>query len=201
MSDDVLSGYSVSHRELIARFEAVSCDRLYQHVTDVLPAQPSRIADIGVGTGRDAAWLADKGHSVVAVEPVDELREAGMALHKSARIQWLNDRMPELGQLQDLAPFAVVLLTAVWQHLDDSGRQAAMRSLAGLVAGNGLVIMSIRHGPGAANRRVFPANLCETISAAAANGFDVVREQDAESHQEQNRAAGVHWTWLALRRK
>lgn len=78
MSDDVLAGYSASHRELISRFESVACDRLYQHVIDLFPVRSSRIADIGAGTGRDAAWLADKGHFVVAVEPVDELREAGM---------------------------------------------------------------------------------------------------------------------------
>jgi methylase of polypeptide subunit release factors len=61
MDDEVLAGYSASALELIPRFEAVSPDRLYEHVIDLLPARSSRIADIGAGTGRDAEWLAHKG--------------------------------------------------------------------------------------------------------------------------------------------
>ena len=79
-----------------ARFEAISPDDLYKPIADLLPIQSSRLLDLGAGTGRDAAWLAEKGHQVLAVEPVDELRQAGMGLHRSPKIEWISDRLPAL---------------------------------------------------------------------------------------------------------
>jgi 2-polyprenyl-3-methyl-5-hydroxy-6-metoxy-1,4-benzoquinol methylase len=200
MDDDVLAGYSASSGELILRFEAISPDRLYEYVIDLLPIRSSRIADIGSGTGRDAAWLARKGHAVTAVEPVDELRQAAMGLHQHSQIQWVNDRLPNLSLLQRGESFDLVILSAVWQHLSDGDRRVAMQTLAGITKPDGMVIMSIRHGPGAKNRRVFPANAQDTIDMAVCSGFALMRACRAESVQSGNRAAGVNWTWLALRR-
>ncbi|HYJ51710.1 MAG TPA: methyltransferase domain-containing protein [Allosphingosinicella sp.] len=88
---DILQGYAANAAELIPRFDALSTRDVLAPVAALLPARPSRVLDIGAGTGRDAAWLADQGHHVVAVEPVEELREAGMALHPSERIAWVKD--------------------------------------------------------------------------------------------------------------
>ena len=79
--DDVIQGYAAASVEMIPRFEAISSAQLYMPVADLLPASPSRIVDIGAGTGRDAAWLAGMGHDVTAVEPVDALRRGG---HRAA---------------------------------------------------------------------------------------------------------------------
>lgn len=199
MIDDVLQGYAAASAELITRFKQVSSAQLYAPVADLLPSSPSRIVDIGAGTGRDAAWLADKGHDVVAVEPVDELRRAGMALHKSQNIAWLNDRLPDLCDLKSQKfRFDRVLLCAVWQHLDDAQRCVAMRSLAAVAAPGGILIMSLRHGPGASSRRIYEVRPEETIDAALRTGFQLIRQRHGESMQSANRGAGVHWTWLAF---
>jgi SAM-dependent methyltransferase len=196
---DIGSGYAAASAELIARYVEVSPTQLYAPIADLLPSWPSRIVDIGAGTGRDAAWLASKGHDVVAVEPVAELREAGMALHKSQRMTWLNDRLPDLCALRSWkTSFDRVLLSAVWQHLDDNERCVAIRSLADLTAPGGMVIMSLRHGPGASGRRVHEVRPEDTINAAIRTGFELIRERQAESVQAANRAAGVRWTWLVL---
>jgi SAM-dependent methyltransferase len=200
MIDDVLQGYASASAELTARFEEISPAELYAPVADLLPIRPSRIADIGAGTGRDAAWLAGKGHRVVAVEPVDEFRQAGMALHKSTSIAWLNDRLPDLcGLRTHIKCFDCMILSAVWQHLDNEQRSAALRSLAALTAPGGTVIMSLRHGTGASGRRVHEARPQDTIAAALRTGFELMRERRAESMQAVNRKAGVHWTWLVFR--
>jgi hypothetical protein len=75
-----------------------------------------------------------------------------------------------------------------------------MDCLADIVAQHGLLILSLRHGPGAPGRRVFPVSPDETIVAAEHAGFRLVRRLEAESVQPENRASGVRWTWLALRR-
>lgn len=198
MSNDALQGYSASSAELIPRYEAISSADLYRPVADLLPIVPSRVADIGAGTGRDAAWLAEMGHDVLAVEPVDELRQAGLDRHRSPRIRWLDDRLPDLTRLRNERPFDLLLLNGVWQHLDEAERRMAIRALAAVTAAGGLVILSLRHGVGAPNRPVHQVQPEETIALATEAGFRLLRKQRAESMQAQNRAAGVYWTWLAL---
>lgn len=199
--DDILEGYaSAATPSLIERYESFDFEKLYAPVLDLMPKSPVRVADIGAGTGRDAAWLADRRHTVVAVEPVRELREAGAGLHRSANITWLDDRLPELAKLQSQEPFGMILLCGVWQHIEEDARQVAMAALGHIAADNGLLIMSLRHGLGAPGRRVFPISPESTIAAAKRLGFDIVRQLKADSIQPENRAAGVCWTWLAFRK-
>jgi hypothetical protein len=94
----------------------------------------------------------------------------------------------------------MVLLSAVWQHLDDTDRALAMARIADLTAIGGLVLISLRQGPGAPTREVFDISVKATVTLAAENGLQVERQARIESQQAGNRAAGVYWTWLALRR-
>jgi SAM-dependent methyltransferase len=196
--NDVLQGYKTAAPDLIARFECISPAQVYGPVIDLLPTDTSRIADIGAGTGRDAAWLAERGHAVLAVEPVDELRRAGMALHTSPKIVWLDDRLPDLMRTTKHGPFDFLLLSAVWQHLNDDERRLAVRRLRRLTAPGGMLIMSLRHGPGAADRPVYGVAPDDTVTAALNEGFTLARRQRTSSVQAGNRAAGVYWTWLAF---
>lgn len=132
----------------------------------------------------------------MAVEPVAALRCAGMALHASAGIVWRDDRPPDLATLT--GRFDWLLLSGVWQHLDDRRRAIAMGRLAELIAPGGIMILSLRHGPGAPQRPVHPVVPDATIAAAADAGLTVVRRRAAPSIQPENRAAGVYWTWLAF---
>jgi len=198
--NDILAGYAAAATpELIARYEALSCAEIYAPVLDLFPPSPARVADIGAGTGRDAGWLAGQGHAVLAVEPVAPFRLAGVARHVSPRIEWLDDRLPELGLAQERGRFGFVLLGGVWQHLDEPERARAMTSLARLTAPGGLLVMSLRHGPGVPGRAVFPIAPEATIESARGEGFRLVRRAEVQSIQPGNRASGVWWTWLALR--
>ena len=58
--------------------------------------------------------------------------------------------------------------------------------------------MSLRHGPGAPGRRVFPVDPDMTIGLAQGWGLQLQRRRDAESIQPDNQAMGVTWTWLAF---
>ena len=194
--DEVLAGYAAAATPaLIARYDALPCEELYAPVLDLFPAAPARVADIGAGTGRDAAWLAGQGHQVTAVEPVREFREAGGRLHGGA-FAWLDDRFPALSGLR--GEFDLLLLCGVWHHLDPAARARAMPRLSQLIAPAGRLILSLRHGPGHADRQAFPAPPEEALALARAAGLRLLRQAGAESVQEENRANGVHWTWLAF---
>lgn len=160
----------------------------------------AHLADIGAGPGHDAAWLANMGHSVLAVESVKQFRDAGTTIHSSPKIEWIDDRLPHLTETKRRGRFDLVLLSAVWQHLNDHQRLIAMRSLAQLTASGGVVIMSLRHGSGAPERIVYPVVPRETIEAALSEGFTLLRQVEAASVQTVNRRSAVRWTWLAFAR-
>src|SRR5205085_8273140 len=71
-------GYAEDAEWLIPRYESVNPSEKYQVVAHLFPKFPSFFLDVGAGTGVDAAWLAQEGHQVLAVEPVTAFREAGM---------------------------------------------------------------------------------------------------------------------------
>lgn len=197
---DILDGYARDATpDLIARFDGLATDQVFAPVLDLLPATPAKIVDIGAGTGRDAAWFAKQGHNVLAVEPVKELREAGMALHAgTAGLAWLDDRLPCLAETLQRGPFDVITLCAVWHHLDGESRRIAMESMARLIARGGMLTMSLRHGPDVPGRPGFPTSPEATVAAAQDLGFTLVRQASIDSIQAGNQSNGVRWTWLAL---
>ena len=201
MISEILKGYedAASDGDFIQGLDGISSVDLFAPVIEHFPQQPSYVLDIGAGTGRDAAWLASLSHTVVAVEPVDALLHAGISKHKSPNIFWVNDTLPQLWQTIAIGKtFDVILLCAVWQHLEDADRQIAVSALRRLTSENGKIIMSIRHGAGAPTRPVFPANVSDTVKWAELQGFSKLDEVSTQSIQVQNHQAGVTWTWLAF---
>lgn len=194
-------GYSEYAESLIPRYESVSFLDKYKAVLHFLSTKASKILDIGAGKGVDAAWLATKGHCVLAVEPTDALREAGAKLHPSSQIEWLVDSLPTL--LKTMArkeAFDLVLVTAVWVHLAEKERQQAMSNIAALLRPGALLIMSLRYGPAPASRRVFEVTAEETIELAQRNGLRKALHQRTQSAQPINHQAGVMWLWLAFQK-
>jgi 2-polyprenyl-3-methyl-5-hydroxy-6-metoxy-1,4-benzoquinol methylase len=192
-------GYTDDAGWLIPRYESVDFLEKYRAVVHLFPKGPGLILDVGAGTGVDAGWLAQKGHHIVAVEPVAAFREVGGKLHPSHRIEWLDDSLPTLSKVVSQEKlFDVVLLSAVWNHLSSGEREQAMPNLAALVAPGRLLILSIRHGPSPANRRMFNVSVDETIRLAFTHRLKLVANAQTASTQLLNRQAGVTWSWLAF---
>jgi len=194
-------GYAVHAATLIPLYEAVAFEERHRAVLHLLPAMPGRVLDIGAGTGIDAAWFAARGHRVVAVEPTAEFRAAAMERHASAAIEWLDDALPELERvLARGQTFDTILLSAVWMHLNESERRIGMPALASLLAPEGVMLLSLRHGPVPEGRRMFQVSAEETVELARQEGLRPVLNVQTEAVQAFNRAAGVSWTSLAFRR-
>ncbi len=192
-------GYAEEAEDLFKRYESIPFADAHRAVLHLIPAVPGRVLDIGAGTGRDAAWFAGRGHSVVAVEPTDAMRLPAMALHPSPRIDWLNDSLPDLAALQARGEtFDLVMLTAVWMHLDEAQRRQAMPNVAALLRLGGTIIMKIRHGPVPPGRRMFEVSAEETVELARRGALHPILNVRTESSQENNRAAGVSWINLAF---
>lgn len=190
-------GYAEEAERLVKQYESISFSDVHKQVLHLIPDAPSRILDVGSGTGRDAAAFAALGHHVTAVEPTDELRVRAAALHPSPRIEWIDDGLPDLPSLVGHR-FDVVMLTAVWMHLDESQREPSMPRIASLVDASGVTIFSLRYGPIPQGRRMFIVSAEETVRFAEAAGLKLILRFD---HQDGLlRRPGVSWTRLAFRR-
>jgi SAM-dependent methyltransferase len=202
MTPNIIQGYAKEAASLIPRYEAISPSDLYSPVLYLLPEAPSRIIDIGAGTGRDAAWFASQGHQVLAVEPVAAFRDAGTTLHPNSSVEWLDDTLPLLKRVIDRADlFDLTLLSGVWHHLTSRQRQTSMENVRLITATDALLIISIRQGLNAPARPGYELSSDETINLAEVNGFKLVLIQERKSVQSQNLAAGVTWTWLAFKKE
>src|SRR5690554_4085720 len=137
-------GYADNAKALAQQYESITFSDVHGDVLHLFPSRPSFVLDIGAGSGRDAAALAAKGHTVIAVEPTQALRNEGMRLHAGKAIEWIDDQLPSLSRLQTRGErFDLILLTAVWMHLDEPERQAAMGSVVDILADKGRVSMTL----------------------------------------------------------
>ena len=201
MTTDVAgtAGYNTQAEILADQYESIGFATVHGDVLYLMPARPSRVLDVGAGSGRDAAALAARGHTVVAVEPAAELRREGQRRHAGATITWIDDSLPELAQLRGRGEcFDLVLMSAVWMHLDEPERGAAMASLKVLLAPAGIAILSLRHGPVPDGRRMFDVTADETIALAASHGLACRHRGTRRDPHERD---GVTWSVLALARE
>jgi SAM-dependent methyltransferase len=192
-------GYASEADELFRRYEGLAPEDVHRAVMHLMPAPPAHVLDIGAGTGRDAAWFAAQGHQVVAVEPTDAMRLRAMALHPSAWITWIDDGLPELAVLRTRRErFDLIMMTAVFMHLDTSERAQAMPRIASMLSPAGTLIMRLRHGPVPAGRRMFEIDAGDIIALAMPLGLRLVFDHNGGATASYNVAAGVTWTTLAF---
>ncbi len=189
-------GYTDNAEALVRQYEGVTFVDVHQPILHLIPTVPGHVLDIGAGSGRDAAALAAMGHQVVAVEPVAAFRDRAAALHPSTRIEWVDDSLPDLANMSDTRRFDLIMLTAVWMHLDPEQRQRGIKRISGLVRGGGTVLLSLRHGPVPAGRRMFPVSSAETIRLAGVEGLTVVAISRAQP--DIFGRSDVTWTSLAF---
>jgi len=192
-------GYSDEVDALVQQYESISFTDIHAPIMHLVPHSPARVLDIGAGTGRDATGFAALGHSVTAVEPTAELLTRAIELHASPRIEWLDDSLPELSLLFGRCEtFDVVMLTAVWMHLDEQQRQRAMPRVAALVRPGGAMMILLRHGPVPKGRRMFNVTAAETIELAQAQAMTCVQHLEVGDGLLKRR--GVTWDRLAFRK-
>ena len=195
------AGYADNADALFEHYQGHLFEAVHADVLDYFPSVPASILDIGCGSGRDAAHLAGLGHAVTAIEPTAALLNRAISFHKGVDVEWLADGLPTLGSLMPSGrTFDLIILSAVWMHLDEAQRAEGMQNLARLTHSDSKVIMSLRHGPVPSGRVMFAVGQQETIELAQANGFTTLFAKSSESIQEKNRKQGVWWTKLVFRK-
>jgi hypothetical protein len=73
-------------------------------------------------TRRDAAWLAEKNHDVIAVEPVTAMIREGLHRRPNLSFRWMEDELPSLQKISRLGiSFDLILLTSIDEVGDHEG--------------------------------------------------------------------------------
>jgi SAM-dependent methyltransferase len=110
----------------------------------------------------------------------------------------VDDRLPDLPVLRERGDeFDLVLLSAVWMHLDASERAHGIKRLAELLAPDATVVLAVRHGPVPPGRRMFDVPAEETIALAGSVGLRLVHRAD---RPDLHGRPGVRMTTFVLRR-
>jgi SAM-dependent methyltransferase len=191
-----IATYEAHAETLRDRYDAVASEDVLSAVIDLLPAPPAPMLDAGAGSGRDSAWFAARGHDVTAAEPVAAFRAAIRARLPDALV--MDTRLPDLEGID--GAFSLILANAIWHHLPAATRAASLARMVALLAPGGRLILSLRHGPVPDDQPIHPLDAAEEIARAEEVGLVLLRHASAPSHQPQNRAADVTWTWLAFER-
>ncbi len=97
--------------------------------------------------------------------------------------------------------YDLVMLSAVWMHLNDSERTDGMAALSALTKQSSKVILSLRHGPIPPKRRMYNVTGEETCQLAERHGFSTLLCETVASQQPQNIAKGVRWTQIVLHKE
>jgi SAM-dependent methyltransferase len=190
-------GYGETAAERVKQYESIGFTDVHRDILHLFPVTPSQVIDIGAGTGRDAAAFAERGHSATAVEPTPELRAEAQRLHARWPIIWIDDSLPDLDRVHERGErYDVVMLTAVWMHLDAGLRERAMARVAALVKPGGLMALSLRHGPVPAGRRMFEVSAQETGELARRHGLATIHESKGPALLG---GPAVRWDRLAFR--
>jgi SAM-dependent methyltransferase len=157
---------------------------------------PSRILDIGSGSGRDAAFFSAKGYQVTAVEPAREFRERAAKKHATHPIQWIDDRLPELETFSASDDFDHIHLSAVLFHLPREQTRPVLKRLHNLLKKSGTLFVGLRVGPDDLNRPMFDVNK-DWVIQQSESLFTVVHTE--ESQDDFNRS-DVTWQRVMLKK-
>ena len=196
MADVTLDYYKKYSREMYSKYNSVDFEVVHQDWLNYLPAIGSLILDVGAGSGRDALWLAKKGFDVKAIEPVFEFMEQFKRNNSDTNFEWVIDALPTLDKLKKYKKKVdLILLSAVWMHLNKEQREKSFQTFSQLNKLSGLLVMSLRYGSSPDQRVMLPVSIEEIKNLAEVNNYNIL--EVIRSSDQLNRAE-VTWETVIL---
>ncbi|QTC90327.1 class I SAM-dependent methyltransferase [Brevundimonas goettingensis] len=168
--------YYDRHAETLAdNYESLTFEQTHPELDKWLRDGKQRsILDVGAGTGRDAAAMQALGHDVVAVEPADKMRALARRLHPSAKIRWIDTTLPDIAAVpRPTAGYDLVILSAVWMHVEKDDRVKALERLSSLLNAKGRLYITLRLGPADGERGIHAVSREALSTEAAAAGLEI----------------------------
>ena len=175
-----------------ASYESIDPGQVNAWLEPYIPREPATILDVGAGSGRDAAWLASRGHQVIAVEPSCDMRRQAERFHSKSAFTLVADRLPDIKKTsRSGVSFDLILLNAVWMFIPETERERSFRKLIALLKPRGVIAISFRT-PCERHRGMYPVSVPEIEKLALGHGAyveltkksgDFLGRPDVEWHQ------------------
>ena len=192
-----ISWYDKNAAEVAGSYEMAKTENVHEWFFEYMPKRPLVILDVGAGSGRDAAYFSSLGHDVVAVEPSAGMRTEAMQKHCSAKIQWIDDKLPALSEVTRLGLFFdFILLSAVWMHLPIHDRPRAFRKLINLLKPGGFLAITLRKGALDQEREFYDVSVEELEKLARDHGAYVAKVVNATDALGRT---DVQWIQVVIR--
>ncbi len=178
--------YSQNADQFATQYDSVMFESVHQSWLQYWPVSGAQVLDIGAGSGRDSRWFVEQGCSVVAVEPCDNLRELGKQ-NSADSIQWFGDYLPNLTGVEALSrQFDLILLSAVWMHIPEQLRLDSLQALSNLLADDGKLVITLRHGEFSDGREGYDVSVQELTQLGREAGLVVCLESGAADVLQRN---------------
>jgi 2-polyprenyl-3-methyl-5-hydroxy-6-metoxy-1,4-benzoquinol methylase len=153
---------------------------------------PRRILDAACGQGRNAVWLARRGHEVTAIDLSDVAVQQGQRLAKAAGVE-VDFREADLFEYSSGSRFGAVLLS--YLQLPPESRRRAHDRVKELLSPGGTVVVVAHHADNleeGVGGPVYPEVLYrEEDVAADFAGFDIVRNERVVRHVDREGVVGA----------
>lgn len=180
---------------LFKQYQSIDFDSVHASWPQIVDFTAMNTAlDVGAGSGRDALALHQKGLQVTAVEPAGELRRKGLALTGNNNVKWICDELPHLNEISG-ASFDLILVSALWMHLNDEQQLKSLERLYSLLSDNGVLVITLRHGTFDDNRVAYNVDKARLIKEANSLGLKLLHQN---RELDQLNRSDVSWETLAL---
>ncbi|SBT15793.1 Ubiquinone biosynthesis O-methyltransferase [Vibrio celticus] len=187
--------YDKNAHILCQQYNSVTFETVHKSWQAYWPLVGDKVLDVGAGCGRDALWMHKAGADVIAIEPSVSLREQG-SKYTGPSVTWIDDSLPSLSRTENLGMrFDLILVSAVWMHLAPSHRERAFRKLSNLLAPNGKLVITLRHGEFQDSRQGYEVSV-EELERLSKNSALLVRHVD-DSQDTLNRSE-VWWQTVVM---
>jgi SAM-dependent methyltransferase len=164
--------YDKSTDSHFARFEYFHFWNVHRSFLRFLPKRGGHCLDVGAGSGRDAAAMAERGLQVVAVEPSEALLNLARNQHTKKPLTWVQDSLPSLEKIvRREEKYDFILLSAVWMHLPPFQRNEALATLSSLLSERGYLAITLRLGAAEPGRSIFEVSVRDLLDRSTSNGL------------------------------
>ncbi len=195
MDHPTLAYYNSHAPELAARYEQVSSIAAMHF--DTTFAKAGKILDIGCGSGRDLALLANRGFQVYGVDPSAVFIQVAQKTHPELKGRLSVGGLPELG-IPFGGQFDGVLCYGVFMHLNQEALAKSVQSLRACLKSQGRLIFAIptqKPGIDAQHRdeegRFFQLHRAQDLQRLfALNGFELLEQW---TNQDKIDDSGIEW--------
>lgn len=202
---DKLTGvyYEAHAQEIADRYESVNSPVAQYFQSAFKPA--GNVLEIGIGSGRDLSLLLQHGFNAVGLEPSPALSACALSHHPELKGRVMQGSLPVF-ENPFPQPVDAILCCAVLMHIPADKLDAAIQSMATVLADGGRVLLSLplSRGDVQANRRDDKGRLFNDYSPAlitaafAQKGFKALWRKDTEDAMAR---AGNVWYTLLLEKQ